>query len=43
MPVVDFRSKVGPAFAGSCVAASKARLLARAVIVIEYRIRSFLS
>jgi hypothetical protein len=38
------RLKAGPAFAGSCVAASKARLLARAVIVIVgYRIGSFLS
>jgi hypothetical protein len=43
MPAVDFRAKVGPAFTGSCIAASKARLLARVVIVIEYRIRSFLS
>jgi hypothetical protein len=37
---VLFRSKVGSALAGSCVAASKATPLARAVIVIAYRIGS---
>lgn len=38
MLVEDLRSKVGLAFTGSCVAANRATPLARAVIVIAYRI-----